>query len=131
MGPKNLQRLNQKELLISCIYALDQRGDAILSEGELTSFVYFMRDDLPFGYKFLNKPILYSYDLLSDVEELSDMAYLHSQIEIIEGTPISKHYYSLTWSGKFTAKEIYDSLPNEDRERIVNAVNKAKMLMKQ
>lgn len=130
-GPKNLQGLNQKDLLISCIYALDQKGDTILSEGELASFVYFMRNTLPFRYKFSSKPIPHSYDLLSDVEELRSMAHLRPLVEIIGAESIPKYSYSLTLPGKVRAKEIYDSLPNDDRERIVDAINKAKMLIKQ
>jgi hypothetical protein len=126
-GERGLQSLDRKELLIAYLYALHLEGKELLSEYELASFTYFAQITLPFKYKFLTKPIPYSYDLLGDVESLRSMAYLEAQIEIIGGESIPKYSYSLTLLGKIKAKEIYDALPEEDKLKIKDAIDRTKL----
>lgn len=127
---RGLQSLNRRELLITYLYALHLEGKKPLSEYELANFVYLARITLPLKYKFLTKPIPYSYDLLNDVEWLRSAAYLEAQIEVIGDESVPKYSYSLTIPGEVKGKEIHDSLPEKDRERIKSAINKAKTLIR-
>ena len=122
---RELQSLDRKELLIAYLYDLYLKRKEPLTEYELANFTYLAQDTLPFNYKF-TKPVPYSYGLLNDVEGLRSAAYLKAQITGVESAP--KYSYSLTIQGEVKGKEIYDSLPEKDRERIKNAINKAKTL---
>lgn len=113
-----LQNLDQKELLTAYLYALAMKGKESLSEGELADVVYRAQGILPFKYKFLSKPISYSYELSSDVEKLRDLAHLDAAVEIVGTESIPKYVYSLTSLGKIRAKEIFDILPEEDKKKI-------------
>jgi uncharacterized protein YwgA len=126
-GEKGLQSFDHRELLITYLYAMYLMGKEPLSEYELMNFIYLAQPILPFGYKFLIKPIPYSYDLQDDVEKLRNIGYLGTQIEIIGAESIPKYSYSLTLPGKTKAKEIYDSLSEEEKEKIKTVVERVKL----
>ena len=117
MMKRELRDLNEKEIVILSLYSLFKQSCKQVDEGGLHRVVYSVQRYIPMKYKFFTQPIIFSYDLLRDVEELRSDGFVDTIIEVIDES-IPRYSYKLTLMGIARAENILDSLSEESRKSI-------------
>lgn len=120
-------KIKNEDLLLVLLFLLKKRSFKLISEGDLQKIIYFLEDEL-FSYNFLEKPIIYSYELLNEIQNANNRGFIDSVINIIGDESFPKYNYSLSLIGEARSGKIFESLPKnvQDRlnERIDGAINK-------
>jgi len=94
-----------------------------LGEGLLHRLIYNIHTDLPFGYQFLAKPLIFSYDLLDDTKDARDKGYISTTIEVIDES-VPRYSYELTSLGKGRAERIFGTLKEEEKNKMLLTAQK-------
>ena len=121
---KNNLKIKIEDLLLLVLFMLEKRSFKSISESELQNIIYFLKDKL-FSYQFYSKPIIYSYELLEDVQKTNQDGFIESTIEIIGDESVPKYHYSLSLLGKARSQNIIDSLSQETKDKINEYLDEA------
>jgi len=123
MKKKNL-KIKTENLLLLVLFMLEKRSFKSVSESELQNIIYLLKDKL-FSYQFYSKPIIYSYELLGDVQKINQDGFIESTIEIIGDESVPRYHYSLSLLGKARSQNIIDSLSQEAKDKINEYLDEA------
>jgi len=119
-----IRNLSDKELLLLTLYNLSKRNYREIDESQLHQLVFILREVLPFRYRFLTKPVIFSYDLSSDMRDVRSDGYVNILIEVIDES-VPRYSYELSLPGRARAEKIFDSLSENEKGKLERATEKA------